>query len=144
MRMGNLRGLRAYRFIVTVRFPQLLDQAGQDGDDAVHVGPVFDSPRLKRMDPSVRAWGRPMAFNTCEGSRVPDEHADRTTPRCRRGQADQQRLRLDALDADVRRVRHARLGDAVPVAAGHRSQHAALETVAQRRQARPLGCHLLA
>ena len=37
---------------------------------------VFAAPRLKRIDPSVRAWGRPIAFRTCDGSSVPDEHAD--------------------------------------------------------------------
>ena len=37
---------------------------------------MFAAPRLKRIDPSVRAWGRPIAFSTCDGSSVPDEHAD--------------------------------------------------------------------
>src|SRR5688572_25178321 len=37
---------------------------------------VLFSPRLNRIELNVRAWGRPMAFNTCDGSSVPDEHAD--------------------------------------------------------------------
>ena len=37
---------------------------------------VLLAPRLKRIELSVRACGRPIALSTCDGSSVPDEQAD--------------------------------------------------------------------
>src|SRR5580765_5826978 len=37
---------------------------------------VENIPRLKRREFCVRWEGRPIAFSTCDGSSVPDEHAD--------------------------------------------------------------------
>src|SRR5260370_1430191 len=37
---------------------------------------VLDAPRLKRIEFWVRWTGNPMALSTCDGSSVPEEHAD--------------------------------------------------------------------
>jgi hypothetical protein len=37
---------------------------------------VVAAPRLKRIEFWVRCGGKPIALRTCDGSSVPDEHAD--------------------------------------------------------------------
>ena len=100
---------------------------------------MLAAPRLKRIEFCVRCAGNPIAFSTCDGSSVPG----RAGGAGRDGDAlqverDQQRLGLDAIEADVRRVRHARLPPpltAVPVTP---REDALLEAIAQRRESRRL------
>src|SRR5688572_15478152 len=71
------RRLNVYFFAPTVvRLRNFSTNGGKASSTRSTSASVFAAPKLKRIEPSVRAWGRPIAFSTCEGSSVPDEHAD--------------------------------------------------------------------
>ena len=81
---------------------------------------VLDAPRLKRIEFCARWLDRFIAFRTCDGSSVPEEHADPVeTATPFEVERNQQRFRLDAIEADVGGVRHARLARAVDIGVGH-------------------------
>ena len=84
--------------------------AAASATDAIDFVLVVETgPRLKRSEFCVRCVGRPIARSTCDGSSVPDEQADPVdTANPFEVERDQQALGLDAVEADVGRVRHAR------------------------------------
>ena len=84
-----------------------------------------------------------MARSTCDGSSVPEEHADPVeTGQPFKVERDQQRLGLDAVEADVRGVGHAQRRVAVDDGARHAGQDAGFETVAQARDVARAGLQL--
>src|ERR687895_429774 len=90
---------------------------------------VLLAPRLKRIEFCVRCSGKPIAFSTCDGSSVPEEHAepvDTATP-----------ARSSAISSDSASIR----SKLMLVVFGTRASRA---PVAQRREPCPLARHLRA
>jgi hypothetical protein len=85
------------------------DDGRQLREQCVDLLLVLPAPRLKRIEFCVRCDGRPMAPQYVRGlerarrAGRPGRHREPFEV-----QRDQQRLRFDAVEADVRRVRHAR------------------------------------
>ena len=91
------------------------------------------------MEFCVLCAGNPMARRTCEGSSVPDEHADPVeTAMPSRSSAISSDLGFDAVEADVRCVRDAPVARAVDGRVRNCGQDLGLQTVPQGRQARRL------
>ena len=69
-------GSARHRDGLRVRPRSFSTSPGSDRDDAIDFLRRSREPRLKRSEFCVRCAGRPIARSTCDGSSVPDEHAD--------------------------------------------------------------------
>src|SRR5436190_24085882 len=71
------RALGGYHFVLlVVRLLSFSTSGGNTSSTRSTSASVLAVPKLNRIDPSVRGWGRPIALRTCEGSSEPDEQAD--------------------------------------------------------------------